>query len=983
MKMPSPLLLRFGPYRLEGASGQLWRHTQLVKLPPKVAAALWCLATQAGQVVTRGTLFDAVWAETVVGDSVLTVCIRELRRVLGDDPKRPRYIETVHRRGYRFVAPVERLEDTPSGDRAVPLTDVPSPAPAAGLVGREAEMAQIQACLERARGGQRQVLFVSGEAGMGKTALLEACVTALKAQETAWVAWGQCVESYGLGTGYLPVLEALGRLCRGPTGPMVLAQLRQWAPTWLAQLTGVLSPSEQARLQRHIVGTTRERMLRELADALEALTAVHLGVLVLEDLHWSDPSTVEVLTMLARRREAARLVVLGTYRPAELILRAHPLKQAKVELHLHGQCAELILSYLRETAVATYVALRFPAQVAQTIAPLMYQRTAGHPLFMVHMAAYLAQQAGLEAHTGVELAAQVAAAADTVPPGVQQLIELQLGQLSADEQRLLEMASAVGVEFAVASVAAGLQTTLDLVEESCEALAQRGPFLEAGGLAAWPDGTVSGQYRFRHAVYQQVLYRRLSEARRVQGHRRIGERLEAGYGHRTAEIALVLAGHFARGEDAERAVTYHAQAGQQALVRSAHQEAIGHLTAGLERLATLPISSWHVQAEINLQTALGKALLATQGYTAPTTAQAYQRVRDLSQQAADTPELLQALWGLYQFHSVRGEHQLARALAEQLLAPAQRTQDRASLLVGYFAVGGTLYYLGEFAASADFLGQAEDYYERQQHSTYIARYGVDVGVFCRSLLAFPLWCSGYPDRALQKGHEALTLAQEFGHPFSVAVARARMAQVHQFRREVGAAYAWAETLITFATDEGFAHYVAMGRSLQAWAVAAQAGGTPNIGQLHQSMMSRQAIGIKMAQAQQFALLAELYAHAQRVGDALDALTDAWALAQQTGEAYYTAELHRLQGEILLHQSAANAAQAETCFQRALTIARRQQAKSLELRAAMSLSRLWQQHGKQAEAWQLLSDVYGWFTEGFETADLQEARSLLDRGKDSG
>jgi hypothetical protein len=185
-----------------------------------------------------------------------------------------------------------------------------------------------------------------------------------------------------------------------------------------------------------------------------------------------------------------------------------------------------------------------------------------------------------------------------------------------------------------------------------------------------------------------------------------------------------------------------------------------------------------------------------------------------------------------------------------------------------------------------FDGQAEDYYERQQHSTYIARYGVDVGVFCRSLLAFPLWCSGYPDRALQKGHEALTLAQEFGHPFSVAVALARMVQVHQFRREVSAAYAWAE-------------------------------------------------------------------------------------------------LHRLQGEILLQQSGANAAQAETCFQRVLAIARRQQAKSLELRAAMSLSRLWQQHGKQAEAWQLLSDVYGWFTEGFETADLQEARSLLDRGKDSG
>jgi predicted ATPase len=323
----------------------------------------------------------------------------------------------------------------------------------------------------------------------------------------------------------------------------------------------VLPAAEQRRLQRRTAGATRASMLRELAEALEALTHTHLGVLVLEDLHWSDPSTVEVLTMLARRREAARLLVLGTYRPAELIWRAHPLKQAKAELHLHGQCAELILSYLREPAVAAYVARRFPAHVAQAVAPMLYQRTTGHPLFMVHVADYLAQQMGLETCTSPELVAQVAAVAAVIPPGMQQLIELQLAQLSAEEQRVLEMASVVGVEFAVASVAAGLQTPLGLPEAVCEALAQRGQFLEACGLSMWPDGTVSGQYRFRHAVYQQVLYRRLASARRVQGHRRIGARLEAVYGARTAEIAAELAGHFARGQDAERAIPYHAQAG--------------------------------------------------------------------------------------------------------------------------------------------------------------------------------------------------------------------------------------------------------------------------------------------------------------------------------------------------------------------------------------------------------------------------------------
>jgi predicted ATPase len=413
------------------------------------------------------------------------------------------------------------------------------------------------------------MLFVAGEAGIGKTALVEAGLAECAAHETVWVGWGQCVESYGAETGYLPLLEALGRLCRGPAGSTALEVLRQWAPSWLAQLTGVLAPAEQARLQRRTQATTRARMLCELAEALEALTPVHPVVVVLEDLHWSDPSTVDVLTMVARRREAARLLVLRTYRPAELILRAHPLRQATAELRQHGQCCELLLGYLSEAAVAAHVARHFPAPLVQAMAPVLYQRTAGQPLFMIHMAEYLAQHTGLETSPGPALAARLASVAEAIPPGVQQLIELQLGQLDDEAQRLLEMASVAGVEFASASVAAGLHTPLQLVEEGCAALAQWGAFLEAWGLAAWPDGTVSGQYRFRHALYPQVLYRRLATARRVEGHRRIGARLEAAYGLQAVQMAAELAMHFERGHDAERAMRYRQQAADTALGRYA------------------------------------------------------------------------------------------------------------------------------------------------------------------------------------------------------------------------------------------------------------------------------------------------------------------------------------------------------------------------------------------------------------------------------
>jgi predicted ATPase len=374
---------------------------------------------------------------------------------------------------------------------------------------------------------------------------------------------------------------------------------------------------------------------------------------------------------------------------------------------------------------------------------------------------------------------------------------------------------------------------------------------------------------------------------------------------------------------------------------------------------------------------LGTALLATHGYTSPLVAQAYHRVQELAQQVPDTPEVFQALWGLYQFHSVRGEHLQARRLAEYLLALAHHTHDPVCLVVGYYAVGGTGYYLGEFATSCDVLGQAQACYERHQHHTHLVRYGVDVGVVCGSFLPWPLWCLGYPERALRTSQAALTLAEALAHPYSVAIAWARLGQVHRLRREAQATQACAETLITLATAQGFPHYVILGRSLHDWALAVQSGEPRHLTQYRQSIASQRARGIHMAQAQKGALLAELHTQAQQVPAGLETLAEAWALVQQTGEVYYAAELDRLQGELLRQRDGANTSQAQTCLQQALDIARQQQAKSWELRAATSLSRLWQQQGKRAEAYALLAPIYAWFTEGFDSADLQEAKELLE------
>jgi predicted ATPase len=711
--------------------------------------------------------------------------------------------------------------------------------------------------------------------------------------------------------------------------------------------------------------------MRELAEVLEALTVMQPLVLVLEDLHWSDASTVDVLSMLAQRREAARLLVLGTYRPVELILRSHPLRQAVSELQLHGQCAELALRYLPPQAVAAYVAQRFPGHVSQAIAPVMYERTAGHPLFMVHLAEYLAQQVELDSGAGEQIETRTVAMVDTVPPGVQQLIELQLGRLRGDEQRVLEMASMAGAEFTVASVAAGVQMPLEHIEAVCADLLQRGPFLEVCGLALWPDGTLSGQYRFRHVLYQQVLYRRLSDVQRVQGHRRVGVRLEAGYGARANEIAAELAVHFGRGRDPERAVGYHAQASQQALARFAYPEAIRHLSTGLELLETLPDTPVRMQHELTLRLALGMPLLVSKGVTAPEVEQTYTRAAALAQQLGDASQQYRALSGLHRIMMSRPDFQQASELAQQCLSLARGLCDPGMLLSAHHMLGVTLFNCGELLhARATLVDGLRQY---QPPPTLAANYR-DPRIDCRNYLAWALWLLGYADQALQQHAEAMALAQTQSSSHDLIFTMVHAAVQHHLRREAAATRAWAEQVLALATEQAYTSWMEYGLMYHGWALTVEGHGDSGLATLRQGLSDWQRRGTPFRQPYFLALLADACAQAGQTAAGLQAVVDALEIVNTTGERFYEAELYRLKGELLTQTGARN--EAEACLHQALAVARRQQARSWELRAAISLSRLWQQQGKQDAARELLTAIYGWFTEGFETMDVQEAQALL-------
>jgi len=378
-------------------------------------------------------------------------------------------------------------------------------------------------------------------------------------------------------------------------------------------------------------------------------------------------------------------------------------------------------------------------------------------------------------------------------------------------------------------------------------------------------------------------------------------------------------------------------------------------------------------------------LSVTQGYAAPVVLHAYARARELCQQVGETPQLFQVLRGLWVFYLIRVELQTARELGEQLLTLAQHVGDPALRLEAHSALGNTLNYLGEFAASQGHLEQGIGLYDPLQHRSHAFRYGQDPGVMSRAYAGVTLWWLGYPDQALQRSHEALTLARELSHPYSLGYALFFATWLHQFRREWHLTHETAEGLIALATEHGFALWVAGGTVMRGWALAqrshasgaGQRPGEEGIAQMQQGLVAWRATGAKVFRPYGLTLLAEASAQVGQCEAGLTRLAEALAVVDETGERRWEAELYRLKGELLLTRSAAYDTEAETCFHQALDIARRQQAKSLELRAAMSLSRLWQHQGKRAEARELLAPIYGWFTEGFDTADLQEAKALLE------
>jgi predicted ATPase len=851
------------------------------------------------------------------------------------------------------------------------------------VVGRQQERAALHAAFEEAAAGRGLLLCVTGEPGLGKTTLVERFLDELAAGGRSWtLARGRCSERLAGTEAYLPVLEALDSLLQGDGGASAAQAMKLLAPTWYAQLAPL--PADDPSLAAVLADgreVSQERRKRELGVFLHQLSRQRPVVAFLDDVHWADASTVDLLAYLGGRCAGWRLLVVLTYRPADLLTSRHPFGPLQLELQGRGVCREVALPFLSRDDLDRYLALAFAGhRFPPEFAAVLHARTGGNPLFMVDLLRYLRDRGAIVQEDGRwALARPVAELQRELPESVRSMVRRKVDQLDTADRQLLMAASIQCAEFDSAVVAHLLGREPAEVEERLDVLEHVHGLVQLVREQTYPDGTLTLRYGFVHVLYQHALYAALAPSRKAAWSAAAARALVGHYGDKSAGLAAGLAELFEVGRDPERAADYYLLATENAARLFAHHEAVALARRGVAVLQTLPDTPERARRELPLHVTLGVQLQVSQGYAAPEAEAIYARARALCEAVQEAPPLFRVLWGLWMFYFVRSELRKSLELAEQLFALAQKAGDPAQLLQAYQAFVVSFRNLGDSSAAREHMERGIALYDRRRHGSHTDVYGQDPAVVCLAFGAVALWVLGYPAQAVQRSQEAVALAEELGQPSSLALALYFDAHLRQYHRDASGVREKAEATMAVATEHGFSFWLAAALIIRGWALAERGEAAHGIAELRHGLNAWMATGGAIQRTYNLALLAEALGQEGRIDEGLGVLAEALGQVDHTAEAFHQAELYRLRGEFLLRQGPADVAcrAAEASFRQALDIARRQQARSLELRAAMSLTRLYQAQGRQAEARPILEECYRWFTEGFDTHDLQEARLLLE------
>ncbi len=973
--------VRFGPFAVNLRSGELYKRGAKVKLQEQAFEVLRLLLERPGQVVMREELRGRLWGNgTFVDfDHGINMAVAKLRQALGDSSEQPKFVETVAGRGYRFVVAVQAAPEEVSPLR--PASSVPTRAPATERhsVGREHDQAKLMAAFDAAVAGCGALVCVSGEPGIGKTTLVEDFISDLYSSGRSFLlARGRCSERLAGSESYLPFLEALGALLRGD-GSDHTDKLRTLAPSWYAQLFPLsASDPSDAALQAYARSTTQERVKREFGAFVEELASLETLVLFLDDLHWADSSTMDLLAYLATKFDGTRVLVIGAYRTAEALLSKHPLIGVKRELETRGACREIALELLSAEEVDRYITLEFSDNAfPREFAGVIHSRTEGNPLFMVDLVRYLRDRKALARSEGERrwrLDCSIPDLSRFLPQSARSMIERKIDQVSSRERDVLVVAAVEGYDFDSAAVTRALDADNLEIEQILERLDRVHGLVKRVAEEELPAGALTQRCRFVHVLYQNALYASLTPTHRVSLSAALARALEAFHGDKCSAIASQLGFLYETGRDPGRASDYFLLAAQNAAALFANPEAIALAQRGLLLLTRIPETAERVRKELDLQVTLAFAFLCNRGYAAPETGAHMARARELCRALGDNALLFPIIFGLWTYYICTVDLRSCREAAELLSNIAQELDDPAFLLGAHSTVAFTFHHQGELEASRREFEEVARLYDVAQHSRYVQLYRLDIGLDSEAELTRTLWLLGFPDQARRRAEGVLARASALSSPLSLAFCQVFAAFLYQNLRERERTKTVGDACIALCDEQAIMLERAWVMCPHGWAVAELGQPENGIMEIRSGLDTQRSIGAQVASPQFLAILADTLWNAGRMEDAAQAVADGLAWSGESGERYYDAELWRLRGEIARTQD--ESSEAESCFLRALGISRQQAAKSLELRASTSLARLWQQQGKRAEARQLLSAVYAWFTEGFDTADLRDAASLL-------
>jgi predicted ATPase len=832
------------------------------------------------------------------------------------------------------------LEDTPSSTRVRRVEVRPT-------VGRKRERVALEEAFASAAAGVSSLVSVAGEPGIGKTTLVESFVTGLRSSRAARVAWGRCSERLAGTEAYLPVLEALDSLLSGDDRVSGAHLLRQIAPTWYGQLFPAPSDESAPRTELQIKPASQERLKRELRVLLEEISRTTPLVLVLDDVHWADASTVDVLGYLTSQMASLRVLIVATYRPTDLLLAKHPFIDLKLDLATRGVGREITLDFLDRNDTVAYLNLQFPAnRFPAALSELIHSKTEGNPLFMVDLVRYLADRGIIQqTDTGWALEQSVPDLERDLPESVRSMIERKIGRLTDADRQLLVTASVQGHEFDSAVLSRVLEQSAADIEERLDQLDRVHAFLRVGLEEELADRTPNLRCRFVHVLYQNALFASLRPTRRAALSASIANAVIALRGDHHPDVVSELAFLFEGARDNSRAAKYFLQAAKAALRIFAYTEAASLAQHGLRLLQSLADSPERTRQELTLQLVLGTAWVSIKGYAAPDVERVYARARELCTMLGDPPEVSESLFGLFVFYLVRGSLDRAQDLGDQMLGLATRYQSVPLRIEGLLMHGMTMSWRGQHGPARAQLEEGIATYDPALHSGLAVPYLFDPRVGCQRYLAILLWLIGFPDEAERTSELGITYARSLGHQYTLVSALWFDTQRRHFVGDPAAVLEQATTTLALAREYAMTFWEALAMASHGWALSATAdprdleAQSSAIKEIEDGIEQHAAVGSRLVRPYSLGLLAEACLRAGRLERAHSALDDAFATIAETEERYWEPELHRVRGLVHLAETPPRQSLAESAFRCAIETARAQGAVSLESRASASLDGL--------------------------------------------